>query len=204
MADPAPHAENDRHDDILQRVLDTERGPQMQAESTGSPVCPSCERRPPLERFPRYQVVTYEPLRYCPFCHGFWARGDSLARGVADPYSQHPALRHMPVTACKACGKRLDENLNCTKCDWVAPALDCPSCREPMHRVKTGGVVLDICGSCEGIWFETGEINALYGLSNRPASLIATMFPQASECDGLEGIDVADIIALAITFLPLP
>ena len=46
--------------------------------------------------------------------------------------------------------------------------LDCPVCRQPMIAVEYGGVEIDWCGACEGIWLDGGELEALLGTPNPP------------------------------------
>jgi Zn-finger nucleic acid-binding protein len=182
--------------------------PPPRAASTGQPECPTCDGRPPLATFRRYEAVTYEPLRFCERCHGFWARGDSLSRGVADPYADHPALRQVPVEPrCKPCFGRLDETLHCRKCKQPLTEIPCPACNVTMSRVRQDGVLLDICSPCEGVWFETGELPRLYGLTGMPPTLLERMGPPPSAEPEMEpggwGIVIPELIALALRFLPL-
>ena len=41
--------------------------------------------------------------------------------------------------------------------------LECPKCREPLVVVEYGGVEIDWCLSCRGIWLDGGELEALVG-----------------------------------------
>ncbi len=186
--------------DVLGAVAQPATAPR--GASKGTATCPSCARKPLLERFPRYETVTYEPLMYCPFCYGFWARGDSLSRGVADPYSDHPALRQVPVSRCKACAGPLDPEQKCRKCGKVAPLLECPSCGKTMMRARTRGITLDMCTDCKGVWFETGEICAMFDLASEPSSFLERIAPPTPEGQGFGINEVADLIGLALAFLP--
>lgn len=193
---------------VVGRILDLAPDGTPRKASLASPACPTCEGNPLLERFPRYEVVTYEPLRYCFRCHGFWARGDSLSRGVADPYSDHPALRSVPHNPrCKSCFGRIDDEMKCRKCREPLPEIPCPACAQPMKRVRRDSILLDICETCTGIWFETGELPALYGRTGGPPSLLARA-AAASGADmpapgeGTRGVDIADIVSVALMFLP--
>lgn len=47
-------------------------------------------------------------------------------------------------------------------------AMRCPKCRADMAPVDYAGVEVDRCGSCQGIWFDAGEVEALAG---QPAAL---------------------------------
>ena len=54
-------------------------------DEAARPGCPVCAEHAPMLELPRYELLTDKPLLYCGQCYGFWAAGDSLARGVADP-----------------------------------------------------------------------------------------------------------------------
>ena len=41
--------------------------------------------------------------------------------------------------------------------------LKCPTCAEPMIVVEYGGIEIDTCMSCRGIWLDGGELEALVG-----------------------------------------
>jgi Zn-finger nucleic acid-binding protein len=39
---------------------------------------------------------------------------------------------------------------------------DCPRCRKPLQIVKLGGVNVDLCRVCEGIWFDKEELARVF------------------------------------------
>jgi Zn-finger nucleic acid-binding protein len=39
--------------------------------------------------------------------------------------------------------------------------MDCPKCHEPMAHNPIGETAIDVCPTCRGIWFDSGEIDAL-------------------------------------------
>lgn len=39
--------------------------------------------------------------------------------------------------------------------------MKCPSCTSEMSEESRGGVRLDLCGVCFGVWFDGGELEAL-------------------------------------------
>jgi Zn-finger nucleic acid-binding protein len=41
----------------------------------------------------------------------------------------------------------------------------CPECRKPFSILKLDDVELDACRACEGIWFDTGELQHFTGFS---------------------------------------
>jgi Zn-finger nucleic acid-binding protein len=166
------------------------------------PVCPRCEGRPPLERYRRYELQTFDPLWLCPRCFGFWAVGDSLSRGVADPYDDHPALRAaLPPRACKACAVPLKPNGDCPRCGGagLAPGM-CPTCGMQMASADQHGLVIDHCAPCRGTWFDTGEIVARFGL--RPVQGLAASTVDESAPDPVPStlLEIALLVLRALIF----
>ena len=49
------------------------------------------------------------------------------------------------------CGGALVENKR-------SGPIHCCGCQTPMHEVNIQGTVIDVCPSCSGIWFDTGEL----------------------------------------------
>jgi len=132
----------------------------------GQPGCPYCPDHPEMAILRRYELQTIDPLRFCSRCYGFWAVGDSLARGVADPGFVHPALEQVPAPLrCRSCHGRLKPDYTCRGCGKQLPTLGCPGCDRPMERFEKGGILLDQCGPCGGTWFDVGEIVAVYNLA---------------------------------------
>jgi len=177
---------------------------QCEARTTTEPPlpgCPACAERPPMLEFPRYELLTESPLLYCGQCYGFWAAGDSLARGVADPGSIHAALESLQAPRrCRACFGRLTDNDSCRECGWAAPALNCPQCSGEMARVCEAGIRLDHCAACDGTWFDTGEIAAVYKLVPGEGLAMSTVEETAPHEEGPAWLLAASI--LARVFLP--
>jgi Zn-finger nucleic acid-binding protein len=79
-----------------------------------------------------------------------------------------------------------------------------------MVRTKQDGVLLDSCAPCSGIWFETGELPRMFGLTGYPPTLLERMGPPPGRLDesgarqGGWGVFIPDLIAIALRFLPLP
>lgn len=44
----------------------------------------------------------------------------------------------------------------------------CPECREPMAVIDIGGVEVDWCAGCGGVWLDEGELEFLFELSGVP------------------------------------
>ena len=71
-----------------------------------------------------------------------------------------------------------------------------------MQRARVKSVTLDVCKDCKGVWFETGAINALFGLAGQPMSMFERMVPATPQGEGFGIDEVADLISLALMFLP--
>ena len=41
------------------------------------------------------------------------------------------------------------------------PLLLCPNCNTSMQNVNRGGVEIDMCPSCRGVWLDRGELEKL-------------------------------------------
>ena len=46
--------------------------------------------------------------------------------------------------------------------------MDCPVCREPLIVAERGGIELDVCPWCHGLWFDAGELALLSEKLGRP------------------------------------
>jgi Zn-finger nucleic acid-binding protein len=58
----------------------------------------------------------------------------------------------------------------------MAETLTCPSCSEPslLTAVDRGGVVIDACPRCRGVWLDRGELDKLIALeSSRDEDFLA-------------------------------
>jgi len=167
--------------------------------------CPNCGRE--LERFRRYDIASTEPLRWCPNCYGFWARGDALATGVVGSSDDREALYAAEAAPrCRQCerGGRLNANGVCRRCGWTRPALACPACSTPMARERVKGVELDACGACRATWFDIGEIRRMYGLVRPQSMASSTVDETAGPSDTDLALGAAQILLGAFFRLPLP
>ncbi|MCB0880804.1 MAG: zf-TFIIB domain-containing protein [Thermoleophilia bacterium] len=48
--------------------------------------------------------------------------------------------------------------------------LTCPKCREAMTSYERGGVIVDQCTGCRGIFLDRGELERLLDLEGAPAA----------------------------------
>jgi uncharacterized protein len=45
--------------------------------------------------------------------------------------------------------------------------LNCPVCQAAMRELTKGGVVIDTCTQCRGVWLDRGELEKLIGMMDR-------------------------------------
>ena len=137
-----------------------------------APRCPVCEGGPLLEALRHYESFAPQHLHWCGRCHGVWGTRAALSYAQSSPRSGHPALSAAMVSphcrACKAPGPTSDA---CRACGEPPRRLGCPQCARPMSLAPLGGVQADVCGACHGVWFDAGEIAAVYGLRPAPSLL---------------------------------
>lgn len=132
---------------------------------TSSLHCPYCPKAFALVEFQQDVRVSETPLLYCRNCYGFWAAGDSLSEGFDSEYVDEPALLAAQAPPrCRSCFGYLKPDGVCAKCGQARPPTACPACGKAMQRFDRGGVTLDACDRCHGIWFDMGELAAVYGL----------------------------------------
>lgn len=167
--------------------------------------CPYCDGHPPLAVLERYEQQTVTPLRYCNTCYGFWAAGDALTAGVSSPYDDNPALTAVRgPRRCRACFGHLKPDGVCAKCGKSLPPLNCPSCGKTMERTERQGVPLDQCVKCMGVWFDTGEIAAVFKL--QPVQGLAASQVDEHATDGAppDWLTAAMVVGrMVVPFLPL-
>jgi len=167
--------------------------------------CPYCDEHPPLSVLQRFEQQTNSPLRYCNTCYGFWAVGDALTAGVSDPMEEHPALfATRGPKRCRNCFGHLKPDGVRAKCGKPLPPLNCPGCQAQMERIDREGVTLDQCAPCTGVWFDTGEIAAVFKLQP-PQGLAASRIDENATDDGPpDWLSAAMILSrLFLPFLPV-
>jgi Zn-finger nucleic acid-binding protein len=114
-------------------------------------------------------VSTAVTLDVCPRCGGIWfERGEAreLARQSPESLWTQVPRRTAPVRPpCHGCGAPLDRDAErCAACGQ-RNVLRCPMCDLEMDRRTQGGIVLDVCRRCEGVWFDHAELTELWRLS---------------------------------------
>ncbi len=57
--------------------------------------------------------------------------------------------------------------------------MKCPACHVPMYVAEYRQSELDLCGQCEGVWFDRGELTLLLG-DDRPLAMAAAVSEEAT------------------------
>jgi len=57
------------------------------------------------------------------------------------------------------------------------PEMECPRCHSPLIVVEYDDVELDFCTKCEGLWFDSGEMQLVAAKAGRDAEACASMAP---------------------------
>lgn len=76
---------------------------------------------------------------------------------------------------CSACGRQSSANRkNCMYCggnlveNKRSGPVHCCGCHTPMNEVDIQGTIIDVCPSCSGIWFDTGELEEVLNKLDSP------------------------------------
>ncbi|GDX78560.1 hypothetical protein LBMAG42_03710 [Deltaproteobacteria bacterium] len=102
----------------------------------------------------------------CPVCHGAWLEQGELDT-ILKTRERAVAQSESPESDAVAAAYEMAK-------DKAAPAIQCPSCNEPLSREEFGfasRILVDVCPKGCGRWVDRGEIAALeqFYEQNRPA-----------------------------------
>jgi Zn-finger nucleic acid-binding protein len=105
-------------------------------------------------------------LDHCARCGGVWfeeGEVDALGRCEAGLLWGEISRRDSDhVMLCHNCAAPLGRNESrCGVCAWVVE-LDCPTCERPMDLSLQGGMRLDYCRACRGVWFDHAELTGIW------------------------------------------
>jgi Zn-finger nucleic acid-binding protein len=108
-------------------------------------------------------------LDVCPRCGGIWfERGEArqLAHQPPDALWKEVTRRDEPIRPpCHGCAAPIDRDVErCPSCGH-RNVLHCPRCDLEMERRTHGGLVLDLCRRCEGVWFDHAELSAIWQMN---------------------------------------
>jgi hypothetical protein len=151
--------------------------------------CPACEGRPELERMPYSAMPSPVPAQVCGRCLGIWSPPGSVSSGVTIKAEMHAAYRVTRAPAnCAECFGAIMPDGACARCKKRAPALPCPVCDGSMQRTQFGRDWLDYCAACKGTWYGTGELPAIFGVTEDVNRLVIAMHAQTAENLALNGM----------------
>jgi membrane associated rhomboid family serine protease/Zn-finger nucleic acid-binding protein len=146
--------------------------------------CPACQS---VLRKKRYHEIV---LDSCPECRGIWFDQIELAGFIHVFLERHPdlpnatAARRSAIASAEAQSEH--ERL-------------CPRCRGPLRKVNYGydsNIIVDKCGSCDGVWVDRSEVKplAVYTKGNPKldklgASLAQHVTERHEQQDMVEGLE---------------
>jgi Zn-finger nucleic acid-binding protein len=137
-------------------------------------------------------------LDRCGRCRGVWfdhgevQRLRSLPKAALAPRMEDASPR---PALCHSCHAPLDRDAErCGGCGWVQ-TLDCPVCARAMRTAEQGGVRLDFCGSCRGVWFDGHEVAAAWTAGLTAAAAARGKGSALTSSGG--GVDLVDVLIFA-------
>ncbi len=105
-------------------------------------------------------------LDVCPRCNGVWfdaGEVQQLARCKPAEFwaliGRRDEVARVPCHFCQAIVPRDQDR--CPACG-KEQAFGCPRCEEPMRKVKSDDIVLDVCERCRGVWFDNQELTTIW------------------------------------------
>ena len=76
--------------------------------------------------------------------------------------------------------------------------IDCPVCDQPMRREEMGGIHLDVCRSCKGVWFDHHELEAIW---KAQAGMALERSPDGTRL-ARAGDDAGDVLLASLWYAP--
>ena len=108
-------------------------------------ICPVCGKDAVIVEYKEIE------LDYCPECHGVWFDAGELELLLESAGLGSDA-------------KFLSGVLKSKQADTDEKKRRCPACRRKMNKVyidEDKKIIVDVCDSGHGIWFDGGEVSAL-------------------------------------------
>ncbi len=106
-------------------------------------LCPACKKQ---QMETSQDPETKLEVDSCPECLGIWFDAGELETFYK---SRELVKRFTPVGG---------DSIHHTY-EISASARRCPRCRKGMERPLVGGISVDVCRDCRGIWFDQGELS---------------------------------------------
>lgn len=108
-------------------------------------MCPACKKQPLQSST---DSETQLEVDSCEQCLGIWFDAGELQSFYK---SRELMQRFTPVGG---------DSLHHTY-EISSSARRCPRCRKGMERPLVGGILVDVCQECRGIWFDHGELQKI-------------------------------------------
>ena len=84
---------------------------------------------------------------------------------------------------CPNCQAPIDETSpECPVCETPIRSILCPNCQYPMRPVSLGGLIIDKCSHCLGIWFDQGELEKTRELYRKHMAANPQYLPKCIDC----------------------
>ena len=108
-------------------------------------------------------------LDHCPRCGGVW-----FEKGEAQLLARHspstlwkliPPRKDAPKPPCHGCYAPLERDAESCPACGTKNVLKCPACDRTMERRQHGGLDLDVCTHCKGVWFDHAELRSVWSLA---------------------------------------
>ncbi|MEW6429899.1 MAG: zf-TFIIB domain-containing protein [Myxococcota bacterium] len=109
-----------------------------------APKCPRCKTALTPDNVKDHGVV--HNAWSCDTCKGFWISLEQLGEIESEERARIIEFRFLP------------------KKELQAAPLDCPQCGKPLEKVtslRDKHVTMDVCGACQKVWLDKGEMNAI-------------------------------------------
>ncbi len=105
-------------------------------------------------------------LDHCTRCGGVWFEmGEVQLLRRTEPtllWSKIVQREGVHSMQCHSCSTHLARTeAQCHACGWKVE-LDCPVCARQMDVTEQGGMRLDFCTHCKGVWFDHDELAAIW------------------------------------------
>ncbi|MCC6337202.1 MAG: zf-TFIIB domain-containing protein [Myxococcales bacterium] len=129
------------------------------------PKCPRCKTALMADNISNHGVV--HNAWSCEACKGFWISLEQLTQLEMQERARLFELRILPP-------KELQDS-----------PLDCPQCGKHLEKVKSTRdehVTMDVCGACQKVWLDKGELEAIR--TESLASLVAQLVRLLREARG--------------------
>jgi Zn-finger nucleic acid-binding protein len=107
--------------------------------------CPACRKF-----LKRQRDAAGLEIDACPSCYGIWFDADELGRFLRSEPLRKRFIWDEAVEPLRSIGYVMSTR-----------ARICPRCQVAMQETLFGGVSLDLCGRCKGIWLDDGELQRI-------------------------------------------